>query len=605
MRLKKRLVLLEEFQAGVSSSNNKTASPVSKSVDTVETSATATKSSAEARAEVINDVDAILTNLEKLSAQITEEVELQLENLDTYELLNESFMEEMIKQFKSMKAYAKLKGAYANIRQNKLDLEVEKEDALAKYDATSGEKKEQMLAKVKEKFDAKKKEITASDLPSEKKTLQRKKLDEVWKQQEEAIKKKLDAQLANDKSKLDAAYNQKITAAGKTLTDFEAENKIESDFLSKQWDAAKVKIDGEQDLEHIDAKFQAKQKYDESDDPEAAKRAKEKLDKMAADQQKEQKEAAAKAAENLAKAQEEADRRAQEGDEKTKAANEKMKTYYASVQDLLGALNSQDVNDYDDDAKKEIALKKKAHSAAFKAMSGNVFVDGGVAETKEEGEEMLTSMKEQVDEALADFKGVLDAMKDVKTDTEKAVEAAEAAENEAKNALDLIDKNEDPEGYKVEQKKYFEAQIVTQQAKKADAEANNEDTAKFDTKIAELQQKISDLENTGGEPAQEAQSAEQVAQAELGDEFSNYTKVENPDEEETVTNDAGEEVTRKKWMNAKTFKGKDAEGNDTEETAIYALPNTGESAPVANGSNVSESFGFQTASVADKFRMLM
>jgi hypothetical protein len=605
MRLKKRLVLLEEFQAGVSSSNNKTASPVSKSVDTVETSATATKSSAEARAEVINDVDAILTNLEKLSAQIAEEVELQLENLDTYELLNESFMEEMMKQFKSMKAYAKLKGAYANIRQNKLDLEVEKEDAIAKFDAVSEEKKEQMLAKIKEKFAAKKKEITASDIPSEQKTLQRKKIDEVWKQQQAAIDKKLDAQLANDKAKLDAAYNQKITAAGKTLTEFEAENKIESDFLSKQWDASKVKIDGEQDLAHIDAKFQAKQKYDESDDPEAAKRAKEKLDKMAADQQKEQKEAAAKAAENLAKAQEEADRRAQEGDEKTKAANEKMKTYYASVQDLLGALNSQDVNDYDDDAKKEIALKKKAHSAAFKAMSGNVFVDGGVAETKEEGEEMLTSMKEQVDEALADFKGVLDAMKDVKTDTEKAVEAAEAAENEAKNALDLIDKNEDPEGYKVEQKKYFEAQIVTQQAKKADAEANNEDTAKFDTKIAELQQKISDLENTGGEPAQEAQSAEQVAQAELGDEFSNYTKVENPDEEETVTNDAGEEVTRKKWMNAKTFKGKDAEGNDTEETAIYALPNTGESAPVASGSNVSESFGFQTASVADKFRMLM
>ena len=79
------------------------------------------------RAEIVKDVDTILTNLEQLSKQITEEADSILENTNwgEYDALNENFMEEMLKTFKSMKFLARLQASWPGLYADKLQLEFE------------------------------------------------------------------------------------------------------------------------------------------------------------------------------------------------------------------------------------------------------------------------------------------------------------------------------------------------------------------------------------------------------------------------------------------------------------------------------------------------
>jgi len=609
MKLKKRINLFEDFKNEVTNNATK---PQTNTVSQVNVGSTKTETQTNTvKTDVLKDVDSILNNLEVLSSQIAEEIireyELQLESMDF--LYEASFMEEVMKQFKSMKSYAKLKGSYKGLRQKYLDIEVQKEEALGKFDSQKEEKVEAALAQVKKSFDAKKEGINQSDLPREKKTAARQKIDELWKTQQEKIKTKLNAQLDNKKAQITTQFDQQITATKKDLSDFEAENKIESEFIAKQWAASKVKVDNEQDLAHIQNKFEAKAQFDDSDDPEAAERQQKKMAEMIKKEKQEATEKATKAAENLRAAQEEADRRSQEGDEKTKAANAKLKDFYGSVSSLMDSLGSVDIKDYDDTAKLELKKKRKTYTEAKDKMSPAVFVDGGVAKDSDEGQEFLDTMTAEVSSALDDFKGVLDNIKDIKSDTEKAIDVAKEKEDDAKDALDLIDKAQDAEGYKKAQKTYFQAQIVTQQARKADAASNNKETEKFDTNIAQIQDKIQQLGGSSNEGDQ-TKSAEEVATEALGDAKSEYTKVtqDNLDNDKITVpaaEEGGEPTEKPKWTDVKRYKGKDAEGNDTDKEIIYAKEDSSESASTVFGTPITESFGFQTASIADRFRKLM
>jgi hypothetical protein len=596
MKIKTKLKLFEEFQTDISR------------IDTKEIKPTTTKTPIDVRTDVISDVDGILKNLEKLSSQIAEEVireyELQIESANF--LYESSFMEEIMQQFNDMKAYAKLKGSYKGLRQKQYDLEVTKVEKEAEFDSKIDDKIEAAVAQVKKSFDAKKQKITQQpDLPREKKTLARQKIDELWTKQEEKIKANIKEKLGSKKEQLSTSIQQQVDAAKKDLNEFETENKIKSDFLSKQWEVSKTKIDNEQDIVHIENKSEAKWKFNEDDDPEAAERRQKKMEAMQKKLAKEAAEATAKAQDDLIEAQKEADARAQKGDAKTQAANAKLKDYYASVNDLLGVLGSKDMEDYDDAAKLEIKKKRKKYMEAREAMSGTVFVDGGVAADKEEGEELLKTMHGNVDTAINDFKGVLDNFKDIKSSTEKAIATAEENEGEAKEALDLIDQQADPAEFKSAQKAYFEAQIETQKARIADANANNEDTTKFDDKITELEGKIQQLTGNSNTNTDQTATPEEVAQEELGANFNDYTKVTDPDEEETVDDDSGNQVTRKKYKDPRTFKGRDADGNETTDEVTYAKLNDSQSINTPKGKPITESFGFKSASVADKFRKLM
>ena len=94
-KFKKPLLLQEEFTAGEISKPGQTTAPAVKTDSTtVGTQQTSAKSGEEVRAEIVQDVDTILTNLEQLSKQITESIDAIIEevfNEDVNLELNENF----------------------------------------------------------------------------------------------------------------------------------------------------------------------------------------------------------------------------------------------------------------------------------------------------------------------------------------------------------------------------------------------------------------------------------------------------------------------------------------------------------------------------------
>ena len=279
-------------------------------------------------------------------------------------------------------------------------------------------------------------------------------------------------------------------------------------------------------------------------------------------------EAKAKDAERKADLQaaiEDSDKRAQEGDETTKAANEKLSAYYKSSSALIGAMDSVKAEDYDDARKLEIKKLKKTQSEAEGKLSGTTFVDGKVAADKEEGETILKDMKANVDESLKDFNALIDDFGDQKTETEEAIDAAKEIEDDKKGDLDLLGDDAGKDELQAAQKAYYEAQIVTQQAKKADAAAEGEDETKFDTKITELQGKINALDDGGG-------TTEKTSQ-QLADDFiadnEGFKVITDKGAEVPVTNpDTGEDEQKPRYEDVQDFTGKKEDGSDDDVVTV-------------------------------------
>ena len=119
-KLRKPLLLQEEFTAGEVSNPNQNATPAVKT-DSQTVGIDKQSTGEKVRAEIVKDVDNILTNLEALSKQIQEEVLSEVDETikaifesEFTEPVNEDFMAELIKQAKSMKAYGVLKSSYPN-----------------------------------------------------------------------------------------------------------------------------------------------------------------------------------------------------------------------------------------------------------------------------------------------------------------------------------------------------------------------------------------------------------------------------------------------------------------------------------------------------------
>ena len=574
MKLKSKLKLYEQFTG--ESKPAKVTPTDQVSVDQV--SVDKVTPSDVVRTEVITDVNSILSGLEELSNQITEEMDDLLESTDYYaEVLNEGFMEDMIKRFQSMKSFAILNGAFKGLYKNQLKVELKHVDTEAEFDSTTSETKEKAMKGIKAKFDAKAEQIRAKkELPAEKRSEAVKALRTQQKDQladKGPVSAKLDKKVASQKTQLQMKHAAELRDAKKKVSDLEAKNKPEGVLLN-QWEVSKIKIMDALDYQHEEDKYEAKAKYDDSDNPELAEKRAKIMKERQATEKKEKEKLLAQKIEGLKEAQAEADARAEEGDDKAKAANKKISEFYKASVTLIASLDSVNAKDYDDARKLEIKKLKKAYSDSKDKISGTTYVDGGVAADKDEGDEIKLSMLENADEALDEFKDVLEVFDTKKSETEQAIEDAKKIEDKAANALDMGE-DSSPEDLKELKKAYFTAQIATQEAKKADAEANEEDGSKFDGKITELTQKISDLDG-GGEPPVEALSAEDVAKAELVDDFDNYQVITDEQKEAKVTVPGvdGEPDTEKpEFKDIKTFNGKDAEGEETDEVLIYAKIN--------------------------------
>ena len=557
LNLKKPLALYEDFSASDISKPNQLVSPAGKTetasitVDKVVTKPTDTAGATtdtagdKARAEIIQDVDIILTNLEALSKSITESITLEFDEFIkelTEATLNEAeegFMAKIMKSIASAKAYSTVMGTYPGMKKGLLKAELTKTEKLLELEAKATEMEAAQLDKLKAKL---KDQIQAADGIAAKQKL-RAKRDAL----EKKAKAQSDKELEIAKAKLTQKLDNKIRDINAKIAEVAKDNPIESEDLKLRWEEQKLAIDDKMAMDKIELNGKIQMKY--LDGGEKAEEMQKKIEKQQAEATKKQ---AQETAERKASIGEDlkayANKEAKEGEgdaEDMKKAKTKIRefitahtAYLAKLEgadfDLLGKKNPTDEEKVEiKAAKKDLLDGQKNYNALKDGLSGKTFADAEGSD-KEKGEETLKAIIDGTKEQVEEYKAQLSL-------------------------------------YSVE---------------------NDDDTDK-------------------------TKSAEDVAKAELAD-IADYTKVsqEQLDNDKITvppTEEGGEPTEKPKWIDVKTYKGKDKEGKDTEETVMYAKEDGNESAATVDGEDLSEAKVelpkkiklYEGMSIADKFKALM
>ena len=417
MKLKKPILLQEEFAAGEVSNPNQNATPaVQTNTNTVGIDKQSTGE--KVRAEIVKDVDTILTNLEALSKQITEDVDALINDLDNVfeafnedfkdEAVNEDFMATMLQAITDMKNYGALKSAYKPAATAVMNAEVTKVQKGAEFDSTAAAKTEEAEQKLKDKWNEKIKaegQKHADNIPKKNK-IQTKLRELRDKAVQDAvggtIKKKVDAQ----KSKLNLAEDANIKKAQEKLGEITKDFPLSGEgLLAKQWNTEKNEIDLAIATKKIDLVTAAETEFLE--DPEMI----EKIEKKATDKLKKQeaeaKELAGKFKDDLAKQEEKLAKQEAEAmnDPKKKEAITAIKEYYGSAKEYLGVLGGVSAELTDEEKDAVVAARKKYNAAKDGFTAAKLKKTGDY--TEDEASEEITSMTGSVDAAVKKFKDVV------------------------------------------------------------------------------------------------------------------------------------------------------------------------------------------------------
>lgn len=560
MKFKNKIQMFEDFASSADASNSTTPSSATTKT-TVAVDKTNTKSGEAIRQEVIKDVDTILTNLAELSNQITESVEM----------INEAGIEDIIKSIKAKVAYAKGEGmlkGYGKVltAANPNQLEKQKVDAISSLQAAL-----EKIAAAKEnaKGDAKKPLIAKEEAAKAK-------IQKI-ESRVEAVKAKADNKLAEFKEKL---------------------GKVEGEMaepLKGLFTARKLRLERTVQEDGLELKAKMAQ---EAGKKEAAEKAKAELEEIAAKQK-------------------ELEDKIKNGELEANDDIEEL----SGIQPFLpevGALTAAT------DKVKAVKDKISNAGAAYEGVSFEDNFELAYELTYDLNEDIATFFsgakgEDDVDTAVKQ----LDAVKKLAAE----LKAAAAEEYKAKKALyDKVKGQETNksiivlaggEGDKAEETesgKFKMGALIPKWGGDAGFIAPEEyaDIKKSDEVLNNVDQAITDVQTKGGSGGEDdlSKSAEDVAKEALGDQFDAHQKISDPEEMTPEQTDEDGNViapAKKKWKDVKSYKGKDAEGNDTAEEVMYALPNDTEteSVNVPAGEPLTESFAFKSSSVADRFRSLM
>ena len=529
MKLKKKLMLLEDFQTKTTQTTNN-ATEVKTEVKTGE----------KIRTEVLSDVDAILTNLETLSSQITEST-----------LITEAGeLEAVFKSIKSTWAIAKstsmLKKFGEFEKANNADLMAVKQGALAMKLAAELEKEggdnsaegKAKTAKLKAKMDV------ASD-----------KMESDLEVEKEKAKNELDA------------FNEELR---------DAETDIAKDSaLGKAYQATKMKVSS--DIRLLGKTELAKQKMAAGNE-KAAKALAEDIKRF----QGESEELAKKIADGQAGSKE--DMKELDG----------IKAYVAEIDAIQKANQAlATIREEAEKARESVVAESNIFRFDLETILESTLTDLYSASKSRGNVAGLTKAKE----LAAKFKQAGTA----KIEAQRAL--ADKIKGKEVTKTVIIIAGGDGDAAKEGENGYTLTTFIKSLGGGNDIIPTEEySTVKDAIEVeGEVDQAITDAEATGGADDQ-TKSAEDVATEELGDAKADYEKIDDPEEKEPDTTDAdGNTVPGgNMWTDIKRFKGKDAEGADTEEEVIYAKRNESQSAPVANGTSLNEGM-----TVAEKFAILM
>jgi hypothetical protein len=378
--------------------------------------------------EISNDVDTIITSLETLAKELTEEQEIITRGIndilsEEYVTINEAekdgFLANIMKAVKSMKTYSVLKSAYPQLKQYIVDAEVEKVSKLGEFDMNSDEIKAQQLEKTKEKFKEALQKVSDADYPAAKKKAMKEKIRAM---RDEAIKdgssksaaKKVEASKKNLQLKLDAA----IRDAKQDLSSAEAENKIESETLSARWEKEKLEINDKFDIILNNSLADAEMEFYD-DNPEAQERIMAKAKKAIDAAKKENAEKRAELEADLQELEAEQEELANQGDEKQKEANAKIKEFYKSGREYIAILNStpDSLKNLTEEEKKEFIDKRKAYNTAKESISITTFKNSDPGLSEDDAEEMFTTFTDMIKKQVDEHKLKASTIKDKKETT--------------------------------------------------------------------------------------------------------------------------------------------------------------------------------------------
>lgn len=482
IKLDKKIQLLEDFSASDLSKPSQSVTPAAKTkpasitIDKVVAQPTEAPkapianvvSGEEVRAEIIKDVDAILTNLEALSKSITEAVLLEADTwfedealFESVEAINEedSFLTKMFAKFAAAKAYSTRMGQYSALKKKERGAEVTKIELEGQFDA----KKDQLKAQIKDKIAAKFKtqidKVNQKDItPEAKKAIKEKiyaKRDELEKDSNTKIVEKIKAK----KAAVTAKANQAIKAAEAETKKMIDENPIDNEKYTNQWETYKLNVDNSHEILLIDMKAEAAMGADDKDEEQIEK------DIKTFDEQKKNQEAlAAERAKELdIKAKELKTKEAEEDaklDDKQKEAKEKIDKYLAAQ------------------AKFDAGEMEQEEFDKVEKISASTFKDREPSISDEDSEKLYDKFVKGSGEKKEDTNTEPDPK-----ELEKANKKIEAADTELAKETEM-QKNSDVNTYKLSGK-------MSAQIKKAEA-LKNKAELEGDSEEATAQQQMAD-----------------------------------------------------------------------------------------------------------------
>jgi len=505
LNLKKPLALYEDFAASNLSKPNQSVTPAGKTetasitvdkvaakpADTAE--ATPDTSGDKARAEIIQDVDAILTNLEALSKSITESILLEFnafaEEL-TASALNEAeegFMAKIMKSIKSAKSYSTVMGTYPGMKKGLLKAELTKTEKLLELEAKAGEMEAKQLDGMKAKL---KEMIKAAEGIAAKQKLRAKR---------DALEAKAKAQSGKEleiaKAKLTQKLDNKIRDINTKIAEVAKDNPIESEDLKLRWAEQKLAIDDKHAMDKIDMNGKIQMKYLDGGEKkeEMLKKIEEQTAKATKKQAQETAERKASIGEDL-KAYANKEAKEGEGDEqKVTDAKKKIRDFITAHTAYLAKLEGADFEllkkekPTDEEkaeikvAKKDLLDAQKNYNALKGGLSGKTFGDAEGTD-KEKGQETLDAIIAGTKEQVEDYKADLTAFSVDNDDDDKGFD-----ENKVQDAIDSAQTELDglPEDVKPQDKAKVKMKLLT--AKIAMAKGKNEDTAELENELRQAE----------------------------------------------------------------------------------------------------------------------
>ena len=481
IKLGKKIQLLEDFSASDLSKPNQSVTPAAKTkpasitVDKVMAQPTEAPeapianvvSGEEVRAEIIKDVDAILTNLEALSKSITEAILLEADEwfgdeslFESVEAINEedSFLTKMFAKFKAAKAYSTRMGQYSALKKKERGAEVTKIELEGQFDAKKDELEAQIKDKLVAKFKTQIDKVNQKDItPEAKKEIKDKiyaKRDELFK----ASNKKIAEKIKTKKEAVTAKANQAIKAAEAETKKMIDDNPIDNEKYTNQWETYKLSVDNSHEILLIDMKAEATMDADDKDEEQIEK------DIKTAKEQKKKQDARSKERAKILELQAKKikEKEAKEDaklDDKQKEAKEKIDKYLAAQ------------------AKFDAGEMKQEEFDKVEKISASTFKDREPSISDEDSKKLY-------DTYVKASKG---KKEDAKPDQEK-LDAANKAFSDAKAAYDEVKDGDD-------EKAKLQAEIKVKQAQqqRAGIEGDGDLKQGLGDDIGELMKKIQAL----------------------------------------------------------------------------------------------------------------